>query len=424
MISAASFPAAGASPVMPTSVTDLDDNTPATPQPTYAASTSLSFPYALAFTPRPAGPCGRLDLAADVDRRRGRHRRKTMELSDASLGIQGLVLRTLEVLPATQNILGYCQQSNNVLVWSLAPFKVTPVRALSLGNDPAPRRSSAAARSGTTARARSTGARAATPATRKAARTAWCGRSPTFPWTRRGRWSLSRCWASRTASPTTGAASARCRTSTTPSRACSARPRRSNPVNGELDDFLEFVFLAHAAGQPAPGPRPAPEELAGDRPAGTGVVPTPLVGSPVSGADDFVNQVQDGIFGNGSCASCHMLPTGSNGDFFADKPDPVVTKAVIEVVHSTRTSRSRTSAGQRAVHRLRRQPQDLPLAGARLGILHDGRVLNLFAFVDDFFGISDQRVADITTFLQLFDSGTHPGVHAVMRLAPGSPPAR
>jgi hypothetical protein len=194
---------------------------------------------------------------------------------------------------------------------------------------------------------------------------------------------------------------------------------------GELANFLEFCFSLRPAANPNQDFDRRLKTSLTLTPLDPGDGTTPAVGDPRQGANEYVNVSQDGLFGNGSCVSCHSLPTGSNGDFFADRSDlKVATKASFEIIQ---LNTHFPLKDQNLVDVTYNVPS--PGSGTSTfksqslgsGILHDGRSLNLVRFVKDFFGLTNQRASNIASFLKLFDDGTAPAVHQVVHLGATSP---
>ena len=192
----------------------------------------------------------------------------------------------------------------------------------------------------------------------------------------------------------------------------------------EHDDFFEFLFFLQAPANPMQfGPKDA---IVGgrlrmdfDRQIKDSLTPhvqtnglpgtVGLVGDPTDGDDLYHDVNTDGVVGTstGTCVNCHSNPTGTNGDFTADHPSPVASMTFSKVAHLFNQLP------------LKRQPLvDVPLATGSTapsnllgtGTSQSGGIINLFDFVA-FFNQTEQETADITAFLDLFDSGTAPSVH-------------
>lgn len=417
IVRASSWPGAGAGPVLPDLHRDLDDDTPDDATPTHSSTSACAFPCAIAFHASTgwaaiAGSGSPRILLCDQDGAR----RQTLSLDDAALGIHGRVVRTLRIVQGTQ-LLAYCQQTNEILVYSLAPLALVPTRSIALGDDPAP----ASVKRGRAIwydASRSTDARTScntchpqggsdglvwqisnAPVDEKGPMVTQplLGLEDSFPYHWRGERSLDEF---NDAFPGLLGASA-------------ALPP------AELDDFLEFLFSLVPPANPSQDVDRELKDALRPMAQGVGVVPLPRVGSPVRGSALYHDRDADGLFGNGSCASCHMDPTGSRGDYFADKPSPVASASNFETIQ--------LDAGLA----LKDQPLvDVavdPVAGAGAssfksqllgsGVLHDGRSQSLFTFVLAFFPtFNAQEKADVVSFVQLFDTGTAPATHFVARL--------
>ncbi len=417
IVRAASWPMSS-TPVLPDLHLDLDDDTPDDPNPTHSSATACSFPFALAFQASSgwaaigSSTSPRIVLA-DTDGRR----RFDLALDNAALNVHGRVVRTLRFVQGTR-LYAYCQQTNNILVYSINPFATAPIAALDLGDDPA-------------------------PAPVKRGRAIWYDASRSLD----GRTSCNTCH------PQGGSDELVWQLSNAPLD--TKDPMVTQPLLGledsfpyhwrgerdlsdfndafpgllgaaaplnasELADFDEFVFsLVPHANPRQDVDRTLKDELVPE-PQGTGIVPLPRVGSPIRGDALFHDVNSDGFFGNGSCASCHAGPTASNGDFFAAKPTLVASASNFEVIQlDTHLSMKDEPLVQVAVDpALGGGVSSFPSQLLGSGVLHDGRALSLFGFVFSVFSgsFNAQQKADLVAFLKLFDSGTAPGAHWVARL--------
>jgi hypothetical protein len=167
-----------------------------------------------------------------------------------------------------------------------------------------------------------------------------------------------------------------------------ANPRQD--LTRKLVDDPTQVFTDHRAVMPPNTPQPT------------------YAGLAINGQQVFLNAP---TFLQRTCASCHQLPTGSRGDFVnevgrVDAP----TGKYIEVPH---------------LRELRHKDQPvekLTLGGVTelrsrggFGLTHDGERPDLFDFLNQnsTFHLQPQQAADVSAFVQQFDSGLAPAAHAV-----------
>lgn len=222
----------------------------------------------------------------------------------------------------------------------------------------------------------------------------------------------------------------------------------SNLPDEDMADFMEFIFSL----SPAANPRQAgPLELLPSTPGvgprlkrdldrrlkdsltpelqGEGLIASPEVGSPGAGSVAFHTLNSDdadaGGAAFGACVNCHTNPTGGNGDFNVDDFKRENRKNIIEVAHFDNNMKFKTQPIVGDIHvSLPSGTETIKSQILGSGATHNGRFVNAFDFVNFFFSsrFPAEVIADISAFLQLFDSGIAPSTHYAARLAGNSPP--
>ncbi|MCA8960718.1 MAG: hypothetical protein KDC38_09405, partial [Planctomycetes bacterium] len=154
--------------------------------------------------------------------------------------------------------------------------------------------------------------------------------------------------------------------------------------------------------------------------------PDPLVttiGDPTEG-DLRYHDLNSDLEPFSTCTTCHAVPTGSNGDWFPDPlADQIAVRDNFEPTQLNQLTLKKQPTLDIAVNFQSNPTVRVPLLGA--GTHHSGDIVDLFTFCRGFFfngttADDDQKAADITAFLDLFDSGTAPSVHHAVRLHAGN----
>ena len=431
--SQALFAAGGSPPPEPDTLIDLDDHDVAMSGAQYANDRSVSFPYALAFEPgtgRAAIASSTTPLVVLCDAAGNRVQEFALN-SDGSTH-KGLVPRTLAFHGAGLYV--YCQETSNILGLRLSGG--APLISLDLGNDPTPPSVRRGRRVWYDATASLDGRTTCNTCHPQggADGIAWLisnnpvdekgnmvtqtlmGIEDSFPYHWRGERDLE---AFNGAFP-----------------GLLGHPSKLNEENGQLADFVEFVFSLTP--QPNPnqsGPmgidnqgrltqdldRRIKDELF-PFDIGEGIIPTgffphnPQPGSAEAG-DDWFHDIP--IISARTCQECHQNPTGTNGDVLNDAGGPINSAAIMKVAHlDTQLP-------------LKHQPVvDVDFGGGQIkprnllgfGTSHKGDRLNLFHFNLRFFPtFTPAQVFDITALLHLADHGAAPSMSFMERLHAGSP---
>lgn len=146
------------------------------------------------------------------------------------------------------------------------------------------------------------------------------------------------------------------------------------------------------------------------------------IGDPTRGDILYHDSFSD-LEPNSTCTTCHTGPTGSNGDYFPDPlNDQIAARDNFEPTQLNQLTLKKQPIVDVSVNFQPSSTLRAPLLGA--GTHHDGDILDLFSFSRAFFtqtpATDDQTAADLTAFLDLFDSGTSPTVHHALRLHSGN----
>lgn len=408
-----SLPASGSLPGLPTSYIDVDDTTTGPPT-TYTPDRSVSFPYALAFRSDGWGAIGSSTTPIVVLFIPSGRRQQDLKLANPG-SIQGAVVRTVEFVG--DNLLAYCQQTGNIAVFQVNPIIDTPISSMSLGNDLTPRAvqggraiwyDAVRSKDGRTSCNTCHPQGAAdglvwqignVPVDDKGPMVTQplLGIEDTFPYHWRGERSLSDF------------------NDAFPGLLGSA----SKLPPQQLALFEEFVFSLRQPANPYQDNDRRVKDALQPNPQGQGVVTTPLVGHATAGLTLYQTVGVDSI---GSCVECHTFPTGSDGEFFPDHGQKICARSNFEVAHLNNQLRL---VDQPIVDVLAQPSGSFASNLLGSGAANDGFNTNLFDFNDFFFrnafeaaspGQGDQGVADMTAFVQLFDSGTAKSVHWAARL--------
>jgi len=153
---------------------------------------------------------------------------------------------------------------------------------------------------------------------------------------------------------------------------------------GEFAEYDAFIASVHLP----PNPRQNLDRSYPDAPAGQA--------SALRGFNTFVNDPHDGLF---RCASCHALPTGTNGQLIdaqaLQETQDIKVPQLRNLYEKTGFRDSSNAVNKRG-----------------FGFIHDGTIDNLFNFlklpVFSFSGDAQRR--DVEAFLLAFDTGTAPAV--------------
>lgn len=424
---AANFPAPGSPVGQPTTFIDLDDTAPATPGAQYVAARSMSFPYALDFHPSGWAAIGSSTSPNVVFADPSGARQVDMSLTNATLGIDGKVVRTLRVLDPF--LAAYCQQTNNILVWAINPLTTQPFFAFDLGNDP-------------------------TPAPVKHGRDIWYDAVPSMD----GRTTCNACH------PQGGADGLVWQIANSPvdekgpmvtqtlmsiedtfpyhwrgERSLEefngafpgllGHPGPLSTTNGDLRDFMEFVFSLSSPANPLVGNDRTIDDSATPNVQTNGLISSPIVGDPTDG--DTVYHTVPSV-GALTCVACHADPTGANGDFFPDNPfSPIQAQQNFDITQLDNQLTLKRQPLVTITGQIGGNPVSGPCQLLGSGPLHDGSLINLFDFNNTFFGPGDfnnpssplnsKQTAHVSAFVDLFDAGIAPAVHWATRLDSTSP---
>lgn len=431
--SAALFSAGGSPPPEPDSTIDLDDYDVAAPGAQYQSDRSVSFPYALAFEPG----TGRAAIAASTSplvvlTDSAGQRVQEFQLQSNTSVHRGAVARTLAFSSAGLYV--YCQETSNILAFRLTGGP--PIVSLGLGNDPTPDPVRHGRRTWYDA-TRSLDGRTSCNVCHPqggADGLAWLisndpvdekgnmvtqtlmGVEDSFPYHWRGERDLE---AFNGAFP-----------------GLLGTANKLDEQNGELADFVEFVFSLTPPANPLQNGRmdiDAQGRLVQDLDRrlksrsipfdlGEGLIPTgffphnPQKGNPVMG-DDVFHDIPI-VFGR-TCQECHLNPTGTNGDVLNDGGGPINSEAVLKVAHlDTQLPLKHQPIVQVDFGAGPTEPRNL----LGFGTSHKGNRHNLFHFNLRFFpAMTPEQIFDLTAFVHMADHGVAPSIHFAERLHPGSP---
>ena len=406
VLALAALPPKGGAPVVPTTI-DLDDADENLPGGQYDPSdvAPASFPYALAFT---SGGLGL--VAASTSDRVTMVDEFGVRRTDFDLP-PGSIPRHIALAPDDSRFSVYCQGTNLIHLFSLAPLNTTPIATFDLGDDPLP----AAVRAG---------------------RELWYDADRSA----NGRLSCNTChprggadgigW--ELSDPVLDVKDAMVTQSlfgiedTFPYHWRGERDLRAfngafvgllgadaaldDSAGSELDQLAEFVFSLQQPANPIASLHRRVENAIANQ-----VRPNGLVGQAVDAVDDYLS------FGGPNrgavCNDCHALPTGSLGDI---RPQPIFSSQI--------ASEASTEIPHFENFALRHQPIvdvetnqgtiQTPLLG--FGFAHDGVRRSAFDFIDFIAILDDQQVANMAAFVEQYDHGIAPAAHAAWLMdAPG-----
>jgi hypothetical protein len=385
--------------VTPERLIDLDDADPLQAGEQYDRSTSLAFPYGLAFVPEvnPFGLHGWACVTSSASDRiafldPAGNRVAHLDLPDGAIPRQVLIDGFSGLL-----LFVYCWGTNDVLVYNIADLAAPPLE-LPLGLDP-------------------------TPEPVRRGRKIWYDAGPSL----NGRttcnhchpnggmdllgWKLSDIPADRKDVMVTQSLFSILDTPAYHWREERFLPDFNVAFPGllghdedldedELADFVAFVFALQGAANPSE----SEERVLDDRRTAE-PFPNGLAGSAVRGQRIFLRQP---TLGANTCFDCHMGPNGTQGRELFDAASSVTTAMNMGVAH---------------LRQLRHKDQDVvEILGFRFarqgfGVLHDGLFPNPFEFIAaPFFSQDDQGDSDVTAFVQQFDQGLAPAAHRALLL--------
>lgn len=414
--------------VGPSAITDLDDLDPTPTGVSYASDRSLSFPYALAFdgaTGRAAIAGATTPLVVLTDAAGARGQELKLQLGAGfPAKASGLVPRTLRFQGS--DLLVYCQQTSNLMVFDVSGAAPSWVATLMLGNDPTPGPiqlgraifydATLSANGRTTCNTCHPGGGADglawqiedAPVDHKGPMTTQplFGIEDTFPYHWRGERALADF---NVAFPgLLGHAQA-----------------LNTAAGGQLDQFMEFLFSLSSPANPLQHLNRKLRDHDTFDQLQLDILPGAPVanGDPIRGSQLFHDPAVRSD-SNGHCAVCHMDPTGSNGDFNVELQSPIGTRSVFKVSHlDTQLALKHQPLVDVNVN----WPASANSFKSNLlgsGTAHTGQILNVPTFVHHFFRPflgSDLDVADIAAFVMMFDTGTAPAAHHAVRLNTSSP---
>jgi len=162
---------------------------------------------------------------------------------------------------------------------------------------------------------------------------------------------------------------------------------------GELDEFEAFVFSL----QPPANPRQHVDRV--------------LDGAAARiGQDLFVNKPN--VLGQFTCANCHAMPSGTNGERLPDFFAPISSTSTLDVAH-LRQLRHKDQASASVV-----MPAGFLGAGAAFprarngfGIAHQGDRFDLADFLSAGFNLTPAEQQQVVAFVRQFDQGIAPAAH-------------
>ncbi len=172
------------------------------------------------------------------------------------------------------------------------------------------------------------------------------------------------------------------------------RDKLDESPGGELDEFEAFVFSLQA---PANRNQHVDRKLTGF--------------SARQGQQVFLTK--DNVLGSFSCAECHQMPAGANGDRIAEAILTIPSSAKLDVAHLRQLNHKDQGAVQ-VVLPAGSGVGTVTTQRARggFGIAHSGRNLDLRNFIDNPpFLITPTEADQITDFVRQFDQGIAPAAH-------------
>ncbi len=182
-------------------------------------------------------------------------------------------------------------------------------------------------------------------------------------------------------------------------------PEALDPTDEEIDDFIVFMQSLQAPANPLQNPRRVLDDFLVE-PAIDG-----STGSAVQGQDAFQDVVN---FNGRTCASCHILETGSDSGFLEEVGSLSPRASVLEAAHL----RQLQHKGLRTVFLDLggEEPREVNQNG--FGVAHDGGVPTLFHFIvriQVFFALNPQERRNVFHYVRQFDQGISPAVHWACR---------
>jgi len=397
-------PATVASPLEPSVRIDLDDAIPQTPEPDYAAATSLSFPYALAFEPT----SGRAYVASSTGDLVARLAPDGTRLADFPLPA-GSIPRDLALDPVTGTALYvYCWGTNDVLVFDALDPDVPPT-VLELGFDPTP----SAVRDGRTIwydAHRSLQGRSSCNVCHPNGGLDLLGwRIPNEPVDHKDVMVTQSLFGIEDSFPYHWRGENDLAAFNDAFVGLLGGPAKLDEVpGGDAERLYAFLFSLQGAANPNQSLKRELDDARTPQPVGG------LVGSAVRGQQVFhgVPAVQ-----GRTCNGCHRLPIGTNGDVVNEIGNDISAQVSFDVAHF----RQLTQRDQPVVDvELASGTVSLPLNG--FGFQHNGARRSLLDFID-IFPLSAQQVADCVAFVRQFDEGLAPAAHAARHYHVGASPA-
>lgn len=378
---------------------DIDDTTPAGPMRTYSASTSLAFPWSVAFH-----ASGIALVSASMSDRIGVFDALGVRLTPFDIQLPaGSIPRHLQFDPIVGSyVIVHCWGTSELRIYP--PLSQTPFAVLSLGEDPLP----APIRAGRQIwydADRSLNGRTSCNTCHPAGKTDFLSWSlsnaphdhkdamvtqsllsieDTFPYHWRGENDLlafNDAFTNLLGGP----------------------QKLTTGPNSEFDSFQAFVFSLQAYANPLE----VVERVVSDSVGGPGVA--------TRGQNLYVSQPS---FANRSCNACHTLPTTTNSDFNLTEITFLPSQTTLEVAHL----REMTHRDQVAIPGPNNVPglPNLPLVPrSGTGLTHAGGTPNL-AFAMGNFALTPAQRDDVAAFVRQIDSGLSPAAHAAILIDPQS----
>ena len=188
-------------------------------------------------------------------------------------------------------------------------------------------------------------------------------------------------------------------------------PEDEVPDTAEMEDFVVFVESLQAPANPRQNVRRRLDDALAKDPAENG-----LIGSPIRGQEWF--QTVDNFNGQ-TCAGCHTLESGSDGNQFIEFGSPAPRAASIEVAHLRQLQHKSEDTVSIDCGAFTRTVNE-----NGFGVTHNGSVPNLFDFIVNtpaFFDLSEDQRTDVFRFVEQFDQGIAPSCHWASWFDAGSP---
>jgi len=136
-----------------------------------------------------------------------------------------------------------------------------------------------------------------------------------------------------------------------------------------------------------------------------------LVGSAVLGQRHFFDRPSGSEF---SCGECHLAPNGTLGVQVPDADPDVCRVQNIGVAHLRQLNHRDQPMAPLVDPQIGSNPLFVPRGG--YGLLHSGKVEDIFAFAEGFDDFTAQEQSDMAAFMHQFDQGIAPAAHFAYRM--------